>query len=262
MEKASDDLSELYRISRGMFQWYQMPFGEPPGHDHDEQRSQRSSNTSRHSGNTEKAPVTSPQVFPGQRSSVEDDEPTIPHEAKGSSKQTLRYTKGNRRPGTLNSTSNVRTWQNRFSRRRVARTFVHATYGDIRLIQILFVQAFQIYKLIGHRRSDARGSDPSGGDWHGLKEALEPLGRTSRRRAVSLFGPLGSTTLSSSRIKPSLGAVRNDVKDPPNLESGQGIFGHSPMRGGRIIRDLFGVSIGLPVLPRPILGIVRKYISV
>ncbi|OWM90889.1 hypothetical protein CDL15_Pgr027376 [Punica granatum] len=49
------------------------------------------------------------------------------------------------------------------------------------------------------------GSDPSGGDWHGLKEALELLGRTSRRRAVSLFGPLGSMTLSSSRIKPYLG---------------------------------------------------------
>ncbi|PKI36472.1 hypothetical protein CRG98_043137 [Punica granatum] len=111
---------------------------------------------SRHSGNTEKAPVTSPQVFPRQRSSVEDDEPTIPHEAKGSPKQTLRCTKGNRRPGTLNSTPNVRTGQNRLSRRRVARTFAHATNGDIRLIQILFVQAFQIYKLIGHRRSNAR----------------------------------------------------------------------------------------------------------
>ncbi|PKI50906.1 hypothetical protein CRG98_028704 [Punica granatum] len=50
-----------------------------------------------------------------------------------------------------------------------------------------------------------------------------------------------------------LGAVRNDVKDPPKLESGQGVFVLSPMRGGRIIRDLFGVSVGLPVLPRPIL---------
>ncbi|PKI49901.1 hypothetical protein CRG98_029685 [Punica granatum] len=95
-------------------------------------------------------------VFPGQRPSVGDDEPTIPHEAKGSPKRTLRCTRGNRGPRTLNSTPNVRRWQHRLSRRQVTRTFVHTTYGDIRLIQILFVQAFQIYKLIGRRRSDAR----------------------------------------------------------------------------------------------------------
>ncbi|OWM85997.1 hypothetical protein CDL15_Pgr020666 [Punica granatum] len=145
MEQASDDLSELYRVSRGTFQWSQTPPGESSGHSHGGQRSRRSPNTSRHSGNTEKAPVTSPQVFPGQRSSVEDDEPTIPHEAKGSPKRTLRCTKSNRGPGTLNFTPNVRTWQNRLSRRRVTRTFVHMTYGDIKLIQILFLQPFQIY---------------------------------------------------------------------------------------------------------------------
>ncbi|PKI49421.1 hypothetical protein CRG98_030191 [Punica granatum] len=50
------------------------------------------------------------------------------------------------------------------------------------------------------------GLDPRGGDRHGRKEALEPLGRASLRRAVSLFGLLGSMTLSSSRIKSSLGA--------------------------------------------------------
>ncbi|OWM76836.1 hypothetical protein CDL15_Pgr016483 [Punica granatum] len=55
----------------------------------------------------------------------------------------------------LNSAPNVQTGQDRLSRRRAARTFVHTTHGDIRLIQILVVQAFQIYKLIGHRRSDA-----------------------------------------------------------------------------------------------------------
>ncbi|PKI60411.1 hypothetical protein CRG98_019196 [Punica granatum] len=51
----------------------------------------------------------------------------------------------NWRTGTLNSTLNIQTGQNRLSRHRVTRTFVHMTYGDIKLIQILFVQAFQIY---------------------------------------------------------------------------------------------------------------------
>ncbi|OWM75160.1 hypothetical protein CDL15_Pgr012646 [Punica granatum] len=60
---------------------------------------------------------------------------------------------GDRR--ALNSAPNIQTRQNRLSRRRVARTFVHTTHGDIRLIQVLVVQAFQIYKSIGHRRSDA-----------------------------------------------------------------------------------------------------------
>ncbi|PKI61265.1 hypothetical protein CRG98_018329 [Punica granatum] len=80
----------------------------------------------------------------------------IPHGAKGSPKRMSRCTKSNRRPGAFNSTPNVQIGQNRLSRRRVTRTFVHTTHGDIRLIQILFVQAFQIYKLIGHWRSDTR----------------------------------------------------------------------------------------------------------
>ncbi|PKI56707.1 hypothetical protein CRG98_022899 [Punica granatum] len=50
---------------------------------------------------------------------------------------------------------NFQTGQNRLSRHRVARTFVHTTHGNIRLVQILVIQAFQIFKLIGHRRSDA-----------------------------------------------------------------------------------------------------------
>ncbi|PKI31328.1 hypothetical protein CRG98_048281 [Punica granatum] len=78
------------------------------------------------------------------------------HEAKGSPKRMLGCTKSNRGPGASNPTPNVRTGQNRLSRRRVARTLVRMTYGDIRLIPILFVQAFQIYKLIGQRGSDAR----------------------------------------------------------------------------------------------------------
>ncbi|OWM80565.1 hypothetical protein CDL15_Pgr019149 [Punica granatum] len=82
---------------------------------------------------------------PGQQSSVGDDEPTIPREAKGLPKQTLRCTKSNRGTGTLNSTPDVRTGQNRLSRRQAARTFVHVAYGDIGFTQILFVRAFQIY---------------------------------------------------------------------------------------------------------------------
>ncbi|PKI67430.1 hypothetical protein CRG98_012180 [Punica granatum] len=53
--------------------------------------------------------------------------------------------RSNRRTETVNSTLNAQTGRNRLSRRRVTRTFVHTTYGDIRLIQILFIQAFQIY---------------------------------------------------------------------------------------------------------------------
>ncbi|PKI75960.1 hypothetical protein CRG98_003618 [Punica granatum] len=44
--------------------------------------------------------------------------------------------------GALNSVPNVQTGQNRLSRRRVVRTLVHTTHGDIRLIRILVVQAF------------------------------------------------------------------------------------------------------------------------
>ncbi|PKI68465.1 hypothetical protein CRG98_011154 [Punica granatum] len=153
---------------------------------------------SRHLGNTEKAPVTSPQVFPGQRSSVEDDEPTIPHDAKGSLKQTLRCTKGNRRPGTLNSTPNVRTRQNRLSRRRVAQTFAHATNGDIRLIQILFVQAFQIYKLIGHRRSDFSYLEPPIIPFCPHKESGPETG--NRAHPSPPLVPFRSTTLASRAI--------------------------------------------------------------
>ncbi|PKI77650.1 hypothetical protein CRG98_001988 [Punica granatum] len=127
-EQASDDLSELDLVSQGTFQWSQTPPGEPSGHVHDKQKSQRSPNASRHSKNIEKAPATSPQVFPGQRSSVGDDERTIPHEARGSPRRTTRCTKGNRRPGALNSTPNAQTGQNRLSRRRATRTFVHMTY--------------------------------------------------------------------------------------------------------------------------------------
>ncbi|PKI78842.1 hypothetical protein CRG98_000767 [Punica granatum] len=49
--------------------------------------------------------------------------------------------RSNRRTGMVNSSLNAQTGQNRLSRRRVTRTFVHMTYGNIRLIQILFVQS-------------------------------------------------------------------------------------------------------------------------
>ncbi|OWM90778.1 hypothetical protein CDL15_Pgr002701 [Punica granatum] len=54
-------------------------------------------------------PLKHQKAFPGQRSSVGDNKPTISHEVEGSPKQTLRCTKSNRGPGTLNSTPNVRT---------------------------------------------------------------------------------------------------------------------------------------------------------
>ncbi|PKI73186.1 hypothetical protein CRG98_006432 [Punica granatum] len=91
-EQTSDDPSELDLASRGTFQWPRTPPGEPSGHVHDKQRSQRSPNASIHSKNTEKALITSPQVFPGQRSSVGDDEPTIPPQAKSSAKPSHQAT--------------------------------------------------------------------------------------------------------------------------------------------------------------------------
>ncbi|PKI42624.1 hypothetical protein CRG98_036987 [Punica granatum] len=65
MGQASDDLSELYGVSRGTFKWWQTPPGESPGHIHGKQRLQRFLNTSRHSASTEKTPVTSPRASPG-----------------------------------------------------------------------------------------------------------------------------------------------------------------------------------------------------
>ncbi|OWM69315.1 hypothetical protein CDL15_Pgr026468 [Punica granatum] len=93
MGQASDDHSELYRAPRGTFQWLQTSPDEFSGHIHGEQRSQRSLNTSRHSGNTEKAPVTIPLVFLGQRSLAGDSEPTIPRETKSSPRQASKRTK-------------------------------------------------------------------------------------------------------------------------------------------------------------------------
>ncbi|PKI70819.1 hypothetical protein CRG98_008786 [Punica granatum] len=65
-EQASDNLPELDSVSRSTFQWSRTFPGEPSGHFHGKQRSQRSSSTprrspstSRHSGNIEN---------PGQKS--------------------------------------------------------------------------------------------------------------------------------------------------------------------------------------------------
>ncbi|PKI59985.1 hypothetical protein CRG98_019617 [Punica granatum] len=76
-EQASDDLLELYRVSRGTFQWSQTPPGEFSGHIHRKQRSQRSPNASRHSGNTEKAsesnepdPASCRPIFPQAAAAV------------------------------------------------------------------------------------------------------------------------------------------------------------------------------------------------
>ncbi|PKI46290.1 hypothetical protein CRG98_033316 [Punica granatum] len=87
--------------------------------------------------------------------------------------------------------------------------------------------------------------------------AAAPLsGHSTHSSKPSLATPLPLPRLLSSCIE-----ARNDVKDPPKLELGQGTFGHSPVGGGRIIRDLFGVSVGLSVFPRSILGIVCDYAS-
>ncbi|PKI67138.1 hypothetical protein CRG98_012466 [Punica granatum] len=54
------------------------------------------------------------------------------------------------------------------------------------------------------------------------------------------------------------GTVRNNVKDLPKLKPGQGVFGHLPLRGGRIIRDLVGVSVGLSIIPKSVLGVIPR----
>ncbi|PKI61339.1 hypothetical protein CRG98_018274 [Punica granatum] len=67
-EQASDDLPKLDSVSRGTFQWSRTSPGEPSGHFHGKQRSQRSPSTSqrspstsRHSGNAEKTSVKVPR---------------------------------------------------------------------------------------------------------------------------------------------------------------------------------------------------------
>ncbi|PKI49595.1 hypothetical protein CRG98_030018 [Punica granatum] len=76
-----------------------MSLDEPLWHVYGKQRPQRFPNTSRHSGNTEKVPVTSPRGLPGPtvlgRGRRADDS----HGAEGSPKRMSRRTKSNRGPG-------------------------------------------------------------------------------------------------------------------------------------------------------------------
>ncbi|PKI64643.1 hypothetical protein CRG98_014959, partial [Punica granatum] len=113
--------------------------------------------------------------------------------------------------GTLNFAPIVQTGQNQLSRRRVARTFIHTTRGDIRLIQILVNQAFQIYKLIGHRRSDAS---------------------SIKSRAFSGFSPnrMGPTAQPSQAIKPQLNPKPR--LNPPRL--GWPAMSHGSIHGRRL----------------------------
>ncbi|PKI59632.1 hypothetical protein CRG98_019969 [Punica granatum] len=104
--------------------------------------------------------------------------------------------------GTLNSTPNVQTGQNRLSRHQVARTFVHTTYGDIKLIQILVVQAFQIDKLIGHRRSDASSIK---------SQALSGF-------SLNRMGPTAQPSQTTRpRFKPKISARSQATAWPPKL---------------------------------------------
>ncbi|PKI73120.1 hypothetical protein CRG98_006485 [Punica granatum] len=118
---------------------------------------------------------TIPNAFPGQAAragtprSLTDAFSNRAPGARSTDKQTALQngptgTQGpSRSANKLQMTFRNSTWfpegrfsgQNQLSRRRVARTFVYTTHGDIRLVQILVIQAFQIFKLIGHRRSDA-----------------------------------------------------------------------------------------------------------
>ncbi|PKI77634.1 hypothetical protein CRG98_001972 [Punica granatum] len=112
VEQASDDLSELYGAPRGTLR---KPRSQVP-------RSSRAN---------------------GLRSGTTSQQ--SPKRQKAHRDKHYNAQRSNRRTETVNSTLNAQTGQNRLSKRRVTRTFVHTTYGDIRLIQILFVQAFQIY---------------------------------------------------------------------------------------------------------------------
>ncbi|PKI70954.1 hypothetical protein CRG98_008687 [Punica granatum] len=55
--------------------------------------------------------------------------------------------------------------------------------------------------------------------------------------------------------------IRNDVRDPPKPESGQGAFGQSPLGMADSSVTSFGVPVGLFIIPKLILGIVRNYAS-
>ncbi|PKI63897.1 hypothetical protein CRG98_015678 [Punica granatum] len=79
-EQASDDLPELDLVSQGTFQWSRTSPGEPSGHVHGKQRSQRSPSTSKHSGNTEKIPpkVQSGPETPSRAHRTPSDAPFLP----------------------------------------------------------------------------------------------------------------------------------------------------------------------------------------
>ncbi|PKI75901.1 hypothetical protein CRG98_003700 [Punica granatum] len=110
--------------------------------------------------------------------------------------------------------------QNRLSRRRVARTYVHTTHGDIRLIQTLVVQAFQIYKLIGHRRSDAssiKSQAFSGFSLNRMGPTAQPSQATKPRLnpKPQLNPPsLGSPATSRGSSLPPLRHVRDLSRTP------------------------------------------------
>ncbi|OWM91114.1 hypothetical protein CDL15_Pgr010144 [Punica granatum] len=121
--------------------------------------------------------------------------------------------------GTLNSAPNVRIGQNRLSRRRVARTYVHTTRGDIRLIQTLVVQAFQIYKLIGHRRPDAssiKSQAFSGFSLNRMGPTAQPSQATKPRLKPKISA--GSQAMAwppKPRLDPSWPAAPSSKSSPP-----------------------------------------------
>ncbi|PKI44738.1 hypothetical protein CRG98_034873, partial [Punica granatum] len=101
----------------------------------------------RHSGHTEKIPVKVPRSSRANGPRPRTTSQQSPAGQKGRRNECKNAQRSIGDQGTLNSTPNVRTGQNRLPRRRIARTPVHATHGDIRFIQIFIFQAFQIFKL-------------------------------------------------------------------------------------------------------------------
>ncbi|PKI40350.1 hypothetical protein CRG98_039258, partial [Punica granatum] len=120
-----------------------------PEHNNDPRAPQDIQGTLRKS----RSQVPRPPRANGPRPRATSQRSPMGHKGHRNERQDTQRAIGDR--GMLNSAPNVQTGQNRLLRRRVARTVVHTTHGDIRLIQILVIQAFQVFKLIGRRRSGA-----------------------------------------------------------------------------------------------------------
>ncbi|PKI58406.1 hypothetical protein CRG98_021164 [Punica granatum] len=247
-EQASDDLSELDLVSRGTFQWSQTPPGEPSGQLLSKKLSTSSPSPvlaqpiprpkpAKITGKPPGIPVT---TRPDLNQKYQTPYPTYFLPLKSISglsfsiRSLLHHVLPARRIGSLGR-HRVHTES---STRAISFHDFAESCHHVQRIRLLGVQQARFCIV----------------PWPELACRL----RSSRVAAAVPYRvtqPVAPSRVSRlSRLLPRLFSshteARNNVKDPPRLKPGQGIFGRSPLRGGRIIRDLFGVSVGPSVFPR------------